>query len=143
MPDTNAHLSSTHLLGTWSAEVHFTAGPLAGEIIHHESYLFADDGILVQLRARRGVGEWESDGNGLSFAFYEVLLNDAAKPSGVVRVTAGGTLAPDRSAFEAIGRGDVYGLDGELIATNHTAIRGRRANRQADGNAIEQTLSRS
>jgi len=70
-----------------------------------------------------------------------------------VRVTASGTLAPDRSAFEAIGRGDVYGLDGELIATNHTAIRGRRADRQAqrvtdsdrqaDGDASEKTLSRS
>jgi hypothetical protein len=62
MPDTNAHLPLTDLLGTWSAEVHFTAGLLASEIIHHESYLFADDGILVQLRARRGVGEMGAQG---------------------------------------------------------------------------------
>jgi hypothetical protein len=103
MTDTDAHLPSTDLLGTWSGEVRFTAGPLEGDI-HPDAWLLADDGILVQLRSRRGVGEWESKGNGLSFAFYEVLLNDAAKPNGVVRVTASGTLAPGRSAFEAIGR---------------------------------------
>jgi hypothetical protein len=83
----------------------------------------------VQLRTRRGVGEWKSDGDRLSFAFYEVILNDAGSPNGVVHVTASGTVAPDRSTFEAIGRGDVYDLGGELIATNHTALHGWRADR--------------
>jgi len=46
MPDTDAHPPSIDLQGTWRGEVHFTAGPNAGDI-HHESYLFADDGILV------------------------------------------------------------------------------------------------
>ena len=128
MPDSNAHPPSSDLRGTWSDEVHFTAGPNAGDI-HHESYLFADDAILMHLRTRRGIGEWKSEGDRLSYAFYEVILNDAGKPTAVVHITASGTLAPDRSTFEAIGRGDVYGLGGELIATNHTAARGWRADR--------------
>ena len=129
MPNTDTHAPSTDLQGTWSGEVRFTAGPLSGDIIHHESWLFAPDAILVQLRTRRGIGEWKSEGDRLSFAFHEVTLNDAGKPNGVVHITASGTLAPDRSTFEAIGRGDVYGLGGEFIATNHTALRGWRADR--------------
>ena len=128
MPDTATDTPSTNLQGTWSGEVRFTAGPLAGDIIHHEAWLFAPDAILVQLRTRRGVGEWHTERDRLSFAFYEVILNDAGKPNGVVHITASGTLAPDRNTFQAIGRGDVYGLAGELIATNHTALRGWRAN---------------
>jgi hypothetical protein len=128
MPDTDAHSPSTDLQGTWSGEVRFTEGPLAGDI-HHEAYLFADDAILVHLRTRRGVGQWKSEGDRLSYAFYEVILNDAGKPTGVVHITASGTLARDRSTFEATGRGDVYGLGGELIATNHTAARGWRTDR--------------
>lgn len=131
MPATNTHPQSADLQGTWNGEVHFTAGPLAGDTIHHESWLFAPDAILVQLGTRRGVGEWTSDGDGLSFTFYEVILNDAGNPDGVVHITATGKLAPDRSTFEAIGRGDVYDLGGELIATNHTALRGWRADRPA------------
>ena len=128
MRDTDAHPLSTDLQGTWRGEVRFTAGPLAGDI-HHESYLFADGAILVHLRSRRGVGEWKSEGDRLSYAFYEVILNDAGEPTAVVHITASGTIAPDRSTFEAIGRGDVYGLGGKLIATNHTAARGWRVDR--------------
>jgi hypothetical protein len=127
MRSTGTQKHAADLQGTWKGEVHFTAGPLAGDTIHHESWLFAPDAILVQLRTRRGVGEWESEGDRLSFVFYEVILNDAGKPNGVVHITASGKLAPDRSTFEAIGRGDVYDLGGELIATNHTALRGWRA----------------
>ena len=126
MPDTEPTRLSTDLRGTWSGEVRFTAGPLKGDV-HDESWLFADDGIVVHLRTRRGVGEWKSEGERFSFAFYEVMLNDAGNPNGVVHVTASGTLAPDGSTFEGIGRGDVYGLGGELIATNHTAAHARRA----------------
>ena len=126
MPDTEPARLSTDLRGTWTGEVRFTAGPLEGDI-HDESWLFADDGILVHLRTRRGVGEWKSEGDRFSFAFYEVIVNDAGKPNGVVYITASGTLAPDGSTFEGIGRGDVYGLGGELIATNHTAAHARRA----------------
>jgi hypothetical protein len=129
MANSDAHAPSTDLQGTWNGEVRFTAGPLAGEVIHHESWLFAPDAILVQLRTRRGVGEWTSQGDHVGFTFYEVILNDAGKPDGVVHITASGTLAPDRSTFEATGRGDVYDLGGELIATNHTALRGWRADR--------------
>jgi MFS family permease len=125
MPDTDTHAPSRDLPGIWSGEVPFTAGPRAGDIIHHESWLFAADAILVQLRTRRGVGEWQSEGDRLSFAFYEVILNDAGKPTGVVDITASGTLALDGSAFEVTGRGDVYGLPGELIATNPPAGFGR------------------
>jgi hypothetical protein len=128
---TPTHQLSTDLQGTWRGEVRFTAGPLTGDVIHHETWLFADDGLLVQLRTRRGVGEWRAEGDRLSFAFYEVIVNDAGKPGGVVDITASGTVAPDRSTFDAIGRGDVYGLGGELVATNHTALHGWRARRQA------------
>jgi hypothetical protein len=129
MLDTNAHQPSTDLRGTWSGEVRFTEGPLAGGI-HHESWLLADDGLLVHLRSRRGVGEWKSEGDRLSYAFYVVILNDAGKPTAVIHITASGTLAQDRSTFQAIGRGDVYNLGGELIATNHTVARGWRADRR-------------
>jgi hypothetical protein len=128
MPDTEPTRLATDLRGTWSGEVRFTAGPLAGDI-HDESWLFADDGILVHLRTRRGVGEWKSEGDRFSFAFYEVILNDAGRPNAVVHVTAEGTLGPDGSTFEGTGRGDVYGLAGELIATNHTAAHAWRADR--------------
>jgi hypothetical protein len=134
MSDTDTHALPTDLQGTWSGEVRFTAGPLAGEIIHHESWLFAPDAVLVQLRTRRGVGEWTSTGDRLSFTFYEVIIDDAGKPTGVVCISATGTLAPDRSTFEAIGRGDVYGLGGELIGTNHTTLRGWRADGSGDLN---------
>ena len=117
---------STDLQGTWSGEVRFTSGPLAGDI-HHESWLFADDAILVHLRSRRGVGEWKSEGGHLSLSFYEVLVDDAGKPNGVVHITANGTLGQDGNTFEATGRGEVYGLGGELIATNQTAARAWRA----------------
>lgn len=126
MPAIDTHPQPTDLQGAWSGEVRFTEGPLAGDI-HHESWLFADDAILVHLRTRRGVGEWNCEGHRLSLAFYEVILNDAGKPNGVVHITSTGTLAPDRNTFEAIGRGDLFGLGGELIATNHTAARGWRA----------------
>ena len=132
MSATGTTLPSADLEGIWNGEVRFTAGPLAGNVIHHESWLFAPDAILVQLRTRRGVGEWTSEGDRLSFTFYEVVLNDAGNPDVVVHITASGTLAPDRSTFEATGRGDVYDLGGELIATNHTALRGWRADRPAE-----------
>lgn len=60
------------------------------------------------------------DTGSISLAFYEVILNDAGKPTGVVHITSSGTLAPDRSTFEATGRGAVYAF-GKLIATNQTA----------------------
>jgi hypothetical protein len=129
MPDTDAHPPSTDLQGTWHGEVRFTAGPLAGDI-HHESYLFADDAILVHLRTRRGIGGWNFEGDHLSYAFYEIILNDDGKPSAVAHITASGTLARDRNTFEATGRGDVYGLGGELIATNHSVGHGWRADRR-------------
>jgi len=113
------------LQGAWKGEVHFTAGPQAGDI-HHEAWLFAEDGLLVHLRTRRGIGEWSCEGERFSFAFYEVILNDAGKPHAVVHITASGELAPDRNTFEASGRGDVYGLGGELIASNTTVGRGWR-----------------
>jgi hypothetical protein len=128
MRDAELTRPSTDLQGTWSGAVRFTSGPLAGEI-HQESWLFADDAILVHLRSRRGVGEWKSEGEHVSFAFYEVLVDDAGKPNGVVHITATGTLGQDGNTFEAIGRGDVYGLGGELIATNHTAAHAWRADR--------------
>lgn len=90
-------------------------------------WLFADDGLLVHLRTRRGIGEWKCEGERFSYAFYEVILNDAGKPHAVVRITASGALAPAGNTLEAIGRGDVYGLGGELIASNHTVGRGWRA----------------
>ena len=142
MPNSYAHPLSTDPRGTWSGEVRFTAGPLKGDI-HPDAWLLADDAVLVQLRSRRGVGEWESEGDRLSFAFYEVLLNDAGTPNGVVRVTASGMLNADRSAFQATGCGKVYGLDGELIATNHAAIRGWRADRRTAVDSIEKALSRN
>jgi hypothetical protein len=37
MPTTATNPPSADLQGTWNGEVHFTSGPLAGEIIHHES----------------------------------------------------------------------------------------------------------
>lgn len=129
MPDTDATRPSRDLKGIWSGEVRFTAGPLEGDT-HDESWLFADDGILVHLRSRRGVGEWKSEGERFSFAFYEVLVDDAGKPNGVVHITASGAVGQDGNTFEAIGRGDVYGLGGELIATNHTAGHAWRADRQ-------------
>jgi hypothetical protein len=128
MPGTEPPQPSTDLHGTWSGEVRFTSGPLAGDV-HQESWLFADDAILVHLRSRRGVGEWKYEGGHFSFAFYEVLVDDGGKPSGVVHITAAGTLGQDGNTFEAVGRGDVYGLGGELIATNHTAARAWRAAR--------------
>lgn len=128
MTDAEPTPQSTHLQGTWSGEVRFTSGPLAGEI-HPESWLFADDSILVHLRSHRGIGEWKSEGECLSFAFYEVLVNDAGKPTGVVHITATGTLGQDQDTFEVIGRGDLYGLGGELIATNHTAAHAWRSDR--------------
>ena len=126
MPTTSTHPQSADLQGTWKGEVRFTAGPLTGDI-HHESWLFAANALLVHLRTRRGVGEWKSEGNRLSLAFYEVVLDDLGKPTGVVHITSTGTLAADRRSFEAIGRGDIYGLGGELIGTNHAAARGWRA----------------
>ena len=126
MPATEPTRPSTDLQGTWSGEVRFTSGPLAGDI-HDESWLFADDAILVHLRSRRGVGEWKSEGEDLSFSFYEVLVDDARKPNGVVHITASGKLGQDGNTFEATGRGEVYGLGGELIATNQTAARAWRA----------------
>lgn len=128
MRETDARLPSTDLRGTWRGEVRFTSGPLAGDI-HDESWLFADDAILVHLRSRRGIGDWKSEGERLSFAFYEVLVSDDGKPTGVVHITASGTLGEDGNTFEAVGRGDVYGLGGELIATNHTTGRAWRADR--------------
>jgi hypothetical protein len=128
MPDIQPSRPSISLQGTWSGEVRFTCGPLAGSV-HDESWLFADDAILVHLRSRRGVGEWKSEGERVSFAFYEVLVDDAGKPSAVVHITATGRLGQDGDTFEAIGRGDVYGLGGELIATNHTAAHAWRADR--------------
>ncbi len=128
MPDTVTQLPMADLQGVWRGEVRFTAGPLAGDV-HHEWYLFADEGVLVHLRTRRGVGEWQCEGYRLSYAFYEVVLDDAGKPTAVVHVTASGNLAQERRTFEATGRGDVYGLGGELIATNHTVARGWRADR--------------
>jgi hypothetical protein len=103
MTDTDSHPPSTDLRGTWNGEVRFTAGPLAGDV-HHESRLLADDGLLVHLRSRRGVGEWTSEGDHLSFAFYEVILNDAGKPNGVVHVTASSTRRPETRTFEGVGR---------------------------------------
>lgn len=126
MPASDTHPPSTDLHGTWSGEVRFTAGPQAGDI-HHETWLFADDGLLVHLRTRRGIGEWDCEGERFSYAFHEVILNDAGQPHAVVHITASGELAPDRNTFEAIGRGDIYGLGGKLIATNHTVGRGWRA----------------
>lgn len=126
MPDPEPTRPSADLRGTWSGEVRFTSGPLAGDI-HSESWLFADDAILVHLRSRRGIGDWKSEGGRLSFAFYEVLVDDTGKPTGVVHITATGTLGQHGDTFEAVGRGDVYGLGGELIATNHTAARAWRA----------------
>lgn len=128
MPDTEPTRPSTGLQGTWSGEVRFTSGPLAGNI-HDESWLFADDAILVHLRSRRGVGEWKSEGGRVSFAFYEVLVDDVGRPTGVVHITAAGTLGQDQNTFEVIGRGDVYGLGGELIATNHTTAHAWRSDR--------------
>ncbi|MBO0727656.1 MAG: hypothetical protein J2P57_00270 [Acidimicrobiaceae bacterium] len=128
MADTDRGPTVADLQGTWTGEVRFTAGPLAGDL-HPESWLLADDGLLVHLRSRRGVGEWTSEGDELTFMFYEVLVDDARKPNGVVLITARATLGPDRSTFEAVGRGDVYGLGGELLASNDTAARGWRADR--------------
>ena len=126
MDDTDALSPSPDLRGTWRGEVRFTSGPLAGDM-HDESWLFADDGILVHLRSRRGIGDWHSDGEHITFAFYEVLLNDTGTPSQIVHVTASGTFGKDGNTFEAIGRGDVYGLGGQLIASNETAGRAWRA----------------
>lgn len=130
MHDNDALSPSIDMRGAWRGEVRFTSGPLAGDL-HHESWLFADDGILVHLRSRRGIGDWKSEGERVTFAFYEILLNDAGKPSEVVHVTASGALGQDGNTFEAIGRGDVYGLGGKLNATNETAGRAWRADRPA------------
>lgn len=126
MADSDTLPPSPDVRGTWNGEVRFTAGPLEGDV-HDESWLFADDALLVHLRSRRGVGDWKSEGNQLSFTFYEVLVDDAGRPNGVVHITADATLGPDGNTFEAIGRGDVYGVGGALIASNHTAGRGWRS----------------
>jgi hypothetical protein len=126
MTRTDPTTTSTDLRGTWKGEVRFNSGPLEADT-HHESWLFADDSILVHLRTRRGIGEWTCEGDRLGIAFYEVIVDDAGKPSGVVHITSSGTLARDGMTFEAVGRSDVYGLGGDLVATNHTTVRAWRA----------------
>jgi hypothetical protein len=109
-------------VGAWDADLIFTAGPRKDE--HEQVCLtFLPEGVILGTDAADGqlppaVGEWTAEGDRFSYWLNAVLNDPAGRPIIVVYGHGQGILATDGQAFTASGGSEVYGGNGELLATN-------------------------
>jgi hypothetical protein len=120
----------TALVGAWDAHLTFTAGPRQGE---HERlrWTFLPDGVIVGTDPEGGdlppaVGEWTADGDAFSYWLNAVKNDTAGRPTTVVYGHAEGTLAADGHTLTVSGGSEVYGLRGDLLATNRAEAHATR-----------------
>ena len=122
------------LVGAWHAHLTFTEGARQGE--HERLRLtFLPDGVIVgaaAIRADRSQvppasGEWTAEGDRFCYWLNAVMNDPAGRPRTVVHGHGQGTLAADGQALTASGGSEVYGSNGELLATNQAHLHATRA----------------
>ena len=110
------------LVGAWDAVLTFTGGPRKDE--HEQVCLtFLPDGLIVGTDAANGqlppaIGEWTAESDRFSYWLNAVLNEPGGRPTVIVYGHGEGTLAADGQAFTVSGGSEVYGGNGELLATN-------------------------
>jgi hypothetical protein len=122
------------LVGAWLAHLTFTAGPRQGER-ERLRMTFLPDGVIVgvsAIRAHRGEvppasGEWTANGDCFSYWLNAVISDVSGRPRRVVYGHARGTLAGDGQSLTASGGSEVYGNNGQLLATNQAELHATRA----------------
>ena len=108
--------------GEWQALLTFTGGPRQGE--HERVRLtFLNDGVILGIDAENrrlppAIGEWTAESDRFSYWLNAVLNEPGGRPTVIVYGHGEGTLAADGQAFTVSGGSEVYGGNGELLATN-------------------------
>ena len=72
-------------------------------------------------------GEWTAESDRFCYWLNAVMNDPAGRPRTVVHGHGQGTLAADGQALTASGGSEVYGSNGELLATNQAHLHATRA----------------
>jgi hypothetical protein len=120
----------TALVGAWHVHLTFTDGPQLGK---HERlrWTFLPDGLIVGKDAEGGqlppaIGEWTAEDDRFSYWLNAVRTDLAGRPATIVHGHAEGTLAADGQTLTVTGGSEVYGSNGQLLATNRADAHGTR-----------------
>jgi hypothetical protein len=112
-------------VGSWFFSVQFSNG-------QQERVLgaFTSDGILILTVERSkapGYGVWSATGlNTFTYKFREPLFDANGNLFGEVYVVQQATLNSAKDILESRGTGTVYDLNGNMISTDSTTVRGTR-----------------
>jgi hypothetical protein len=119
------HSPQKRPVGSWFFSVQFSNG-------EQERVLgaFTSDGILILTVERNkapGYGLWSGTGsNTFTYRFREPIYETNGNLFGEVYVVQQATLNSAKDSFESTGTGTIYDLNGNIISTDSTTVRGTR-----------------